>query len=386
MKKQSLVAIAMGIVFLVYYNDSQATPIDHTADSWSISHTIVKYSQTNKHAHKQNFSQTDLRNYLKSFSYYAENEELPFLSEFKAPLVLKNNREISVEFDQSRSLPNESNLTKNVVTKTSGKFTSTKEDSWNDTQALLSQGERSPHTKASSSVVTAPEKQSHNLILSSADFLNTDFIDYEACANIWNEPKVDSVFRESEVLIFGNSASANTELNGDEIFTFGGEDILGAEVVNFDACMHVLNQSRQARLSRHSSVPTSSIAGGGGGFGTSSGGSGGGGAISGTSVNDPANTVAANDSSHTGNLWSNSPNGDTYYNDDMASLTAGENIALVFTHPFLVSDGNTNILDPPLNLDASGDGNAPPVPEPATMLLIGAGLAGIIGSRIRRKK
>lgn len=289
-------------------------------------------------------------------------------------------------FDQSRSLPNESNLTKNVFKKTSGSFISTKEDSWNDSQKLINQGEGSRLTNASSSVVTASDKQSHNPILSSGDFLDTDFIGYETCAHLWKESQVNSVFEESEALIFGNSASANTELNGNEIFTFGGEDILGAEVVNFDACMHVLNQSRQASLSRHSSVPTSSIAGGGGGFGSSSGGSGGGGAISRTSVNDAANTVAPNDSSHTGNLWSNSPYGDTFSNSDIVSFTTGENIALVFTHPFLVSNANTNILDPPPNMDTSGDGNAPPVPEPATMLLIGAGLAGIIGSRIRWKK
>ena len=41
-----------------------------------------------------------------------------------------------------------------------------------------------------------------------------------------------------------------------------------------------------------------------------------------------------------------------------------------------------------LTSDSTGGGTEPgePVPEPPTMLLLGAGLAGLIGSRIRRKK
>lgn len=53
-----------------------------------------------------------------------------------------------------------------------------------------------------------------------------------------------------------------------------------------------------------------------------------------------------------------------------------------FTSLTLNADRNYAIMD---NLSFAAAGNAP-VPEPATMLLFGTGLAGFAGSKIRRKK
>ena len=53
--------------------------------------------------------------------------------------------------------------------------------------------------------------------------------------------------------------------------------------------------------------------------------------------------------------------------------------------------GSTNSIA--LNMDlrqdivlTAGNGNPVPVPEPTTMLLFGTGLAGFVGTKLRRKK
>ena len=51
------------------------------------------------------------------------------------------------------------------------------------------------------------------------------------------------------------------------------------------------------------------------------------------------------------------------------------------------SDGNLNaIYDLTVTYTYTGDDTLPPVPEPATVLLFGTGLAGLIGYSIRKKK
>jgi hypothetical protein len=65
----------------------------------------------------------------------------------------------------------------------------------------------------------------------------------------------------------------------------------------------------------------------------------------------------------------------------MTNLSAG-------THhlELSIADAGDSVLDSGVFIQGSSFGNTNPVPEPATMLLFGTGLAGLVGARLRRRK
>jgi len=71
------------------------------------------------------------------------------------------------------------------------------------------------------------------------------------------------------------------------------------------------------------------------------------------------------------------------YGDDMSFLTVTASMGTTIDYVVIHDSGNYWVVDN-MSGDASGVNN--PVPEPATMLLFGTGLAGLFGARLRRKK
>lgn len=87
------------------------------------------------------------------------------------------------------------------------------------------------------------------------------------------------------------------------------------------------------------------------------------------------------------------PPGGGYYATEMDAFAAATSYTFTLTHAdnvnFWIHDGPNGWEYCPDNVGGvslSFDNNPAPVPEPATVLLFGAGIAGLVDSRLRRKK